>query len=175
MEDEVGRHPSGRATHEQNPQAVSAVPVGIPDAVARAARAIAANKRGLPIGSPEVDRVWFSYCGQARAALAAGWATAPASGVELAIEAFKQELPGWWFTVGECSVSADASCGPDRTGPDAALLANRLFDDGFHADLPQPASMAEALANVTAQAIEARRAETGTGSVHESAVRKDGP
>lgn len=86
------------------------------------------------------------------------------------IAAFRRELPGWWFTVGECSVSADASCGPDRTGPDRALLANRVFDEGFHADLPQPATMAEALATVTAQAIEARRAATGTGAVHESAV-----
>lgn len=73
-----------------------------------------------------------------------------------AISAFRRELPGWWFTVGECSVSADASCGPDRTGPDAHLLKQRAFDNGFHADLPQPSSMAEALANVTAQAIAAR-------------------
>lgn len=29
---DLGRHPSGRATHERSPQAVSAVPVGIPDA-----------------------------------------------------------------------------------------------------------------------------------------------
>lgn len=76
-----------------------------------------------------------------------------------AISVFRSVLPGWWFTVGECSVSADASCGPDRTGPDADLLANRLFDEGFHVDLPQPASMAEALTDVTAQAIEARHGE----------------
>lgn len=75
------------------------------------------------------------------------------------IAAFRRELPGWWFTVGECSVSADASCGPDRTGPDAHLLKQRAFDCGFHADLPQPASMAEALANVTAQALAARTKE----------------
>jgi len=77
-----------------------------------------------------------------------------------AICEFRGELPGWWFTVGECSVSADASCGPDRAGPDADLLKDRTFDDGFHADLPQPASMADALRRVTAIAIETRSATT---------------
>lgn len=73
-----------------------------------------------------------------------------------AIDRFRAELPGWWFTVGECSVSADASCGPDRTGPDKALLCNKLFDDGFHAGLLQPATMADALDNVREQALTAR-------------------
>lgn len=80
------------------------------------------------------------------------------------ITRFREALPGWWFTVGECSVSADASCGPDRTGPDARLLSIRLFDDGFHADLPQPSSMAAALADVTAQAISARAIVRSTPS-----------
>lgn len=80
------------------------------------------------------------------------WTAGPNDGLEQAIANFKAALPGWWFTIGECSVSADASCGPDRNGRDLRFLADRRFDDGFHADLPQPATMAEALADVTEQA-----------------------
>ena len=84
------------------------------------------------------------------------WQTYPPYGLEAAVAAFKAALPGYWFTVGECQVSADASCGPTTESPDIALIPlDRQFDDGFHADLPQPASMADALANVQAQAIAA--------------------
>lgn len=146
----------------------------VPSAVERAAKAIAANKRGLTPDNPEVERVWPSYCGQARAALAAAWNEQPASGLEAAIASFKSALPGYWFTVGECQVSADASCGPTRESPDIALIQkDRRFDDGFHADLPQPATMADALADVQAQAIEARSGQTeGLDPKGESAVPK---
>ena len=81
------------------------------------------------------------------------WQQVPVEGLEQAIADFRQCLPGWWFTVGECQVSADASCGPTRESPDIELIPiNRSFDDGFHADLPQPATMADALRNVIAQA-----------------------
>lgn len=84
------------------------------------------------------------------------WQTAPAQGLEAAVAEFKEKLPGWWFTVGECQVSADGSCGPTRESPHTALIAvNRQFDDGFHADLPQPASMADALRDVMEQALAA--------------------
>lgn len=84
------------------------------------------------------------------------WQTSRPDGLEEAITAFKRQLPGWWFTVGECQVSADASCGPTRESPHIALIAkDRRFDDGFHADLPQPASMADALEAVTADALAA--------------------
>ena len=54
----------------------------VPDAVLeRASRAIAAQRRGLTTDDPKVDRVWTSYCGQVRAALAAAWTIAPASGL----------------------------------------------------------------------------------------------
>lgn len=69
-----------------------------------------------------------------------------------AIRTFQHELPGWWWSIGVCSVSADASCGPDVKGPDAGLLKHRQFDDGFHADLRQPATCAEALMDVMGQA-----------------------
>lgn len=46
-------------------------------------------------------------------------------------------LPGWWWTVGLCSVSADSTLGPDVAGPDADLLTadDRTFDEGFRHDI----------------------------------------
>lgn len=51
-----------------------------------------------------------------------------------AVSEFEEKLPGWWWSVGSCSISRDASCGPDRDGPDAELLKHREFDKGFHHD-----------------------------------------
>jgi hypothetical protein len=76
--------------------------------------------------------------------------------LEDAIAKLNAELPGWWWSVGVCSVSADASIGPDRAGPDASLLGGRLFDEGFHADLRQPATPAEALLHVLEKAKAAK-------------------
>ena len=78
-------------------------------------------------------------------------------GLNEAISRLNRELPGWWWSIGYCSVSADASIGPDVAGPDYALLEAHLFDSGFHADLRQPATVAEALNNCINQAIEAKR------------------
>lgn len=74
-----------------------------------------------------------------------------------AIWRFERMLPGWWYSVGLCSVSADASCGPDRNGSDAPLLAIKQFDEGFHCDIRQPASMANSLRLAMREAIEARK------------------
>lgn len=77
----------------------------------------------------------------------------------LAIAEFERALPGWWYTAGKCSVSRDASCGPDRTGPDAHLLGCRIFDNGFHFDDPADEStMAGSLREVLALALDARAA-----------------
>ena len=38
---------------------------------------------------------------------------------------FQSALPGWWFSVGTCSLTQDASCGPDHTGPDAERRSRR--------------------------------------------------
>lgn len=87
------------------------------------------------------------------------WKTLPAHGLEFAIAEFKAKLPGWWYSVGECEKSADASCAPTRDSDDIVLIAfDRRFDDGFHVDLPQPATMADALRNVMRQGMEARDA-----------------
>lgn len=73
-----------------------------------------------------------------------------------AVAEFERDLPGWWWSVGSCSVSADASCGPDIKGSDAALLTDRLFDSGFHCDYLHPASVADSLREVKREALEAR-------------------
>jgi hypothetical protein len=87
------------------------------------------------------------------------WKTLPANGLEYAIAEFKAKLPGWWYSVGECQVSADASCGPTIESADIALISkDRRFDDGFHADLPQPATPADALRDVMRQGLDARNA-----------------
>lgn len=72
-----------------------------------------------------------------------------------AIADFRRQLPGWWFTIGECSVSCDATVGPDRARISEPFLS--LFDAGFDGDLLQPSTMAAALRGATAQAVEALR------------------
>jgi hypothetical protein len=74
-----------------------------------------------------------------------------------AIAEFERRLPGWWWSVGSCSVSRDASCGPDRNGPDADLLKDRELDEGIHHD--GDGTVADSLRIVMERAI-ARRAET---------------
>lgn len=82
------------------------------------------------------------------------WQTAPARGLEAAIERFKRDLPGWWFRVGECQVSCDASCAPTRESPHINLIPlDRRFDSGFDADLSQPSTLAEALDAVREDAL----------------------
>lgn len=90
--------------------------------------------------------------------IAPAWQASDPTGLESAIIRFKRDLPGWWFTVGECQVSADASCAPTRESPHIALIEfSRRFDDGFDADLPQPATMADALDMVRVEALQAIR------------------
>jgi hypothetical protein len=73
-----------------------------------------------------------------------------------AIREFETALPGWWYSVCKCSVSADACCGPDRQLQDAWLLKDRQFDNGFNVAFVQPATMAEALREVMVEALAAR-------------------
>lgn len=81
------------------------------------------------------------------------WATAPQPDLEATIAAFKAEFPGWWYSLGECQVSCDASCAPTSETIDIARLArDERFDSGFHADLAQPSTLAAALRNAMAQA-----------------------
>lgn len=81
--------------------------------------------------------------------------------LEQAISKLNADLPGWWWSVGLCSVSAHASIAPDRNWPDADLLADKLFDDGFHADFVPPASVVDALLHCIEQGLDARRRAKG--------------
>jgi hypothetical protein len=79
-----------------------------------------------------------------------------------AIAKFERELPGWWWSIGHCSVSAHASAAPDGRWQDAFLLECRIFDRGFHYDRDDrdddrpPVACAEALLNVLEQGKAAR-------------------
>lgn len=84
------------------------------------------------------------------------WQKSDPDNLELSIKIFKKILPGWWFRIGECQVSSDASCGPTRESPHICLINfDDRFDSGFHADLSQPSTMAEALSTVMVQACAA--------------------
>lgn len=88
---------------------------------------------------------------------AADWPQDCHAGLETAIASFRSALPGWWYTIGECQVSCDASCAPTGLSGDVALIPiDGRFDSGFHVDLAQPSTLAMALATVQAEALEAR-------------------
>lgn len=79
------------------------------------------------------------------------------AGVEDAIAEFRRRLPGWWYSLGECQVSCDASCAPTRHSADIELIDfDRRFESGFHADLAQPNTLAASLRTVMAEALAAR-------------------
>jgi len=74
-----------------------------------------------------------------------------------AIAEFQEKLPGWWWSVGTCSVSRDASCGPDIKGPDAHLLAIPPFHEPFDCD-DREGTAAESLRWVMNEALKAKAA-----------------
>ena len=90
------------------------------------------------------------------------WQTAPQPDLEAAIAEFKAALPGWWYSVCECQVSCDASCAPTSESEHITLIteAGDKFDAGFHADLRQPSTLAEALRTVMREALAAIAAST---------------
>lgn len=92
------------------------------------------------------------------------WQTAPQSDLEAAIAEFKAALPGWWYSVCECQVSCDASCAPTAESEYITLIteAGDQFDAGFHADLRQPSTLAEALRTVMREALAAIDAASPT-------------
>ena len=76
-----------------------------------------------------------------------------------AVAEFERRLPGWWWSVGSCIESRDASCGPDISGPDADLLKieDRVFDEAFHCDDHRDGStVADVLRAVMEEALETR-------------------
>ncbi len=98
------------------------------------------------------------------ARLRQGWGTDAAAFAEVVAE-FERALPGGWWSVGQCSVGAHASCAVDGQGCQAHLLegveAGEPFDEGFHCDTTG-GSPVEALRDVMAQALaymQARRTD----------------
>jgi hypothetical protein len=82
--------------------------------------------------------------------------------LEVTIRQFRDTLPGWWYSLGECDISCDASCAPTDKSPDIALIpADERFNSGFHADVPQPSTLAQALLHVMSEAVAARAATMG--------------
>lgn len=73
-----------------------------------------------------------------------------------AIREFEAALPGWWWSVCVCSLTRDASCGPDVAGSDFALLNYQEFDQGFHCDDPE-GTLASSLRTVMKMALEAKK------------------
>ena len=75
----------------------------------------------------------------------------------LAIKEFERALPGFWWSVGQCSVGAHASCAVDGRGDQAHLIEHVKggdpLDSGFHADTIG-GSPADALRDVMNQALE---------------------
>lgn len=79
--------------------------------------------------------------------------------LESVIRKFRSTLPGWWFSVCECDISCDASCAPTGKSDDLALIPHdERFNDGFHVDLLQPSTLAEALSEAMQDAVQARDA-----------------
>lgn len=74
-----------------------------------------------------------------------------------AVAEFETALPGFWWSVGQCSVGAHASCAVDGNGSQSHLLEgiefNHPFDSGFHCDT-SGGSPAEALRDVMRQAVD---------------------
>ena len=86
--------------------------------------------------------------------------------LQTAIIEFEKALPGWWYSLGICSVSRDASCGPESLVQTRPCWKSGSSIAGFHCDDHHPDStMADALRNVMAQAIEAKARVSEMGSV----------
>lgn len=78
------------------------------------------------------------------------------AGFAAAIAEFERRLPGFWWSVGQCSVGAHASCAVDGNGVWSHLLkgidASDPLDEGFHVDT-DGGSPAEAIRDIMAQAL----------------------
>ena len=84
-----------------------------------------------------------------------GWNT-DTQDLARAVAEFERALPGFWWSVGQCSVGAHASCAVDGSGSQKELLdgvqAGEPYDEGFHCDTTR-GSPAEALRDVMKQAV----------------------
>ncbi|MFG1270793.1 hypothetical protein V5F40_22845 [Xanthobacter sp. DSM 14520] len=69
---------------------------------------------------------------------------------------FEERLPGFWWSIGQCSVGAHASCAVDGQGQQRGLLDNIKagdpLDAGFHVDTVK-GTPSEALRQVMMMAL----------------------
>lgn len=87
----------------------------------------------------------------------ANWPEDCHGGIEAAIAEFKRRLPDWWYSLGECQVSCDATCAPTSHSADMDMIPlDERFNAGFQADLRQPSSLAASLRTVMNEALVAR-------------------
>ncbi len=76
-----------------------------------------------------------------------------------AIKEFEIALPGFWWSAGQCSVGAHASCAVDSNGVQAYLLSSLVegedspIDSGFHCDTDK-GTPGQALRDVMCQALD---------------------
>lgn len=68
---------------------------------------------------------------------------------------------GWWWKVGECSISSDATVGPDFAHCPKDMLIE--LDDGIDATIEPPSSTAIALTAACLRAHDYLRASRGKG------------
>jgi len=84
-----------------------------------------------------------------------GWGT-DTDDFARAVAEFEENLPGFWWSVGQCSVGAHASCAVDGNGVQGDLLEHiavgHPYDVGFHCDT-KGGSPAEALRYVMNAAL----------------------
>lgn len=92
-----------------------------------------------------------------------GWNT-DTTDFAAAIAEFEKRLPGFWWSVGQCSVGAHASCAVDGRGGQRHLLDNIAagdpLDSGFHIDT-SGGSPADALRQVMLLALSDHRVQEG--------------
>lgn len=72
-----------------------------------------------------------------------------------AVAEFEATLPGFWWSVGMCSLGAHASCAVDaKSNLMAHVVAGEPLDTGFHCDATNGEDVTHALRDVMRQAVE---------------------
>ena len=85
-----------------------------------------------------------------------------------AIRRIERELPGWWWSVGSCGVTAHASISPTEEASDPTLHLIEPFAGHFDADLSRPSTAGQALNNCIDQAHAALKVHYEKAEAHEA-------
>ena len=88
-----------------------------------------------------------------------------------AVARLNRELPGWWWRVGSCQVSADATIAPTVESEDVNLVnCAEALDVGFDCDLRHPATIADALNGAIDKALAAKSSNNSVDIGEQSRV-----